>query len=111
MGEVYNIGGNHEKTNLEIVETVCAILDELAPNKSGKLYKTLIKFVDDRLGHDRRYAVDATKIEQEMGWVPHETFASGIRETVKWYLQNTDWVEHVTSGSYQDWIIKNYGEK
>jgi len=111
VGEVYNIGGNYEKTNLEIVETVCAILDELVPGKSGKLYKTLIKFVDDRLGHDRRYAVDATKIKQEMGWVPYETFESGIRKTVNWYLQNADWAKHITSGSYQDWIIRNYGEK
>ena len=111
VGEVYNIGGNHEKTNLEIVETVCTILGELVPNKSGRSYKTLIKFVDDRPGHDRRYAVDTSKIKQEIGWVPRETFDSGIRETINWYLQNADWVEHVTSGSYQDWIAKNYGEK
>ena len=111
VGEVYNIGGNYEKTNLEIVYTVCGILDELCPNSAYKPHESLITFVNDRPGHDRRYAIDAGKIEQEIGWAPSETFESGIRKTVIWYLENTNWVDHVTSGSYQKWITENYGDR
>ncbi len=110
-GEVYNIGGNYEKTNLEIVHTVCAILDELASDSPHKPHQSLITFVKDRPGHDRRYAIDPKKIEQEIGWVPAETFESGIRKTVAWYLENRNWVERVTSGAYQQWIDDNYGAR
>lgn len=111
VGEVYNIGGNHEKTNLEIVHTVCDILDELAPDSSGALYRRLITFVKDRPGHDQRYAIDATKIARDIGWTPAETFESGIRKTVSWYLGNLTWVENIVSGSYQNWIAENYGAR
>ncbi|MEN8257642.1 MAG: dTDP-glucose 4,6-dehydratase [Thermodesulfobacteriota bacterium] len=109
VGEVYNIGGNHEKTNLEIVHAVCDILDELAPDSSGTPYRRLITFVKDRPGHDHRYAIDATKISKEIGWTPSETFESGIRKTVAWYLENLAWVENIVNGSYQNWIVENYG--
>lgn len=100
VGETYNIGGNSEKPNIEVVETVCDILDELYPSTIGS-YRQLITRVDDRPGHDRRYAVDATKIERELGWLPTESFQSGIRKTVKWYLTNRDWVTNVRSGQYR----------
>lgn len=109
VGEVYNIGGKHEKTNLEIVHTVCDILDELAPDASGAPYRRLITFVKDRPGHDQRYAIDATKIARDIGWEPAETFESGIRKTVTWYLENSAWVENIANGSYQNWIAENYG--
>ncbi|MCA1766507.1 MAG: GDP-mannose 4,6-dehydratase, partial [Desulfobulbaceae bacterium] len=108
VGEVYNIGGNQEKTNLEIVRTVCDILDELTPESSGAPYNRLITFVKDRPGHDFRYAIDATKIAREIGWTPAETFESGIRKTVSWYLDNPAWTENIISGSYQNWIAENY---
>jgi len=110
-GEVYNIGGNNEKTNLEVVQTICAILDELAPHADQRPHDTLIEFVTDRPGHDQRYAIDASKIDRNIGWRPKETFDTGIRKTVQWYLDNARWVENVTSGAYQNWIDTNYGER
>ncbi|WP_319525772.1 dTDP-glucose 4,6-dehydratase [uncultured Desulfosarcina sp.] len=108
-GSVYNIGGRSEKTNLDVVHTLCSILDELAPRGNGQGYDQLITFVTDRPGHDRRYAIDAAKIEAEIGWQPEETFESGIRKTVQWYLDHSEWVANVTSGAYRDWIETNYG--
>jgi len=107
-GETYNIGGWNEKTNLEVVHTLCDILDQLRPRADGQSYRSQITFVKDRPGHDRRYAIDATKLERELGWKPAETFESGIQKTVEWYLDNPDWVAHVTSGSYRDWIDTQY---
>jgi dTDP-glucose 4,6-dehydratase len=107
-GETYNIGGRSEQRNLEVVRTICAILDELCPNSPSKPHANLIRFVKDRLGHDRRYAIDPQKIERELGWKPQETFESGIRKTVAWYLDNQPWVQDVTSGSYRDWIDAQY---
>ena len=109
VGEVYNIGGWNEKPNLEIVHTVCTLLDELRPRADGKPYKEQITYVADRPGHDRRYAIDARKLESQLGWKPAETFETGIRKTVQWYLNNPEWVQHVQSGSYQDWVHKQYG--
>ena len=106
-GEVYNVGGWNEKPNIEIVHTLCALLDELRPDAAGS-YRRLITYVTDRPGHDRRYAIDARKIERELGWRPAETFETGIRKTVEWYLANQDWVAHVQSGAYRDWLDKNY---
>ena len=108
LGETYNIGGWNEKANLEVVHTLCAILDELSPRADGQAYKEQITYVKDRPGHDRRYAIDATKIEREMGWKPAETFETGIRKTVQWYLDNQGWVQNVTSGAYQNWVGKQY---
>ena len=108
LGEVYNIGGWNEKANLEIVNTVCALLDELRPRSDKKPYKEQIAYVADRPGHDRRYAIDARKLERELGWKPAETFETGIRKTVRWYLDNQDWVNNVLSGSYKQWVEKNY---
>ena len=108
LGETYNIGGWNEKPNIEIVNSVCALLDELHPAADGKSYKEQITYVKDRPGHDRRYAIDAGKIEAELGWRPAETFETGIRKTVEWYLANPDWVGHVQSGSYREWIQSNY---
>jgi len=108
IGETYNIGGWNEKTNLEVVHTLCDLLDELKPREDGKSYKEQITFVKDRPGHDQRYAIDATKISKELGWKPEETFETGIRKTVQWYLGNQDWVNHVQSGEYQHWLTKNY---
>lgn len=108
VGEVYNIGGNYEKTNLEIVHTVCGILDELVPDSAYRPHHRLITYVKDRPGHDRRYAIDPGKIAREIGWQPAETFESGIRKTILWYLENRGWVENITSGSYQHWIATNY---
>ena len=108
LGEVYNIGGWNEKANLDIVHTVCALLDELRPRSDKKSYREQIAFVTDRPGHDRRYAIDAHKIERELGWKPVETFETGIRKTVQWYLDNQDWVSHVQSGDYRKWVEKNY---
>ena len=109
LGETYNVGGWNEKANLEVVHTLCAILDELSPRADGQSYKSQITFVTDRPGHDRRYAIDATKIERELGWKPAETFDSGIRKTVQWYLDHQDWVKNVTSGAYRDWVGQQYG--
>ncbi len=106
-GQVYNVGGGNEMTNRDIVQAVCALLDELQPDPAGP-YNRLITHVKDRPGHDRRYAIDARKIEAELGWRPAETFQSGIRKTVQWYLANADWVRGVQSGSYRDWVAANY---
>ena len=108
VGETYNVGGWNEKPNLEIVHTVCGLLDELRPDPAGS-YKRLITFVTDRPGHDRRYAIDARKLERELGWKPFETFETGIRKTVQWYLDNAEWVAGVQSGSYRDWVSRQYG--
>jgi dTDP-glucose 4,6-dehydratase len=105
-GQTYNIGGRQEMSNLEVVRQVCAILDEL--KQANKPYADLIVFVKDRPGHDRRYAIDCTKIERELGWRPRETFADGLRKTIQWYIENLKWVEHVTSGSYREWIDLQY---
>ena len=106
-GETYNIGGWNEKRNIEIVETICNLVDEIAP-KAGLRRRDLISFVKDRPGHDRRYAMNATKIEHELGWKPKETFESGIRKTVRWYLENEKWIRDVTSGSYREWVATHY---
>jgi len=124
IGETYNIGGHNEKQNLEVVKTICAILEELSPSEDNSnidtyscqpgnadSYLALIKYVQDRPGHDMRYAIDASKIERELGWKPQETFESGIRKTVQWYLDNQDWVQQIQSGEYQQWIDKNYKER
>lgn len=108
-GETYNVGGWNEKPNIEIVNTVCALLDELSPRRDGKRYAEQITYVKDRPGHDRRYAIDATKIHRELGWKPAETFETGIRKTVQWYLENSAWVAAVQSGDYRNWIGKQYG--
>lgn len=108
VGETYNVGGWNEKPNLDIVHTVCALLDELRPRSDGKPYRDQITYVKDRPGHDRRYAIDARKLERELGWKPAETFESGIRKTVQWYLSHEDWVSHVQSGAYRDWVQKQY---
>jgi len=107
-GEVYNVGGGSEMANIDVVHTLCAILDELHPRGDGRSYREQITFVKDRPGHDRRYAIDAAKIATTLGWQPAETFASGIRRTVRWYLDHQDWVASVTSGSYRDWVAKHY---
>lgn len=107
LGETYNVGGWNEKTNLEVVRTICQILDQLRPKNSGS-YLDQITFVKDRPGHDRRYAIDASKLEAKLGWRPVETFESGIRKTIDWYLSNTNWVDGVISGSYRDWLKKQY---
>jgi dTDP-glucose 4,6-dehydratase len=109
LGETYNIGGWNEKTNLEVVRTLCATLDELKPRADGQSYASQMTFVADRPGHDRRYAIDARKIERELGWRPQETFETGLRKTVQWYLDHPDWVEGVTSGTYRDWVSRQYG--
>ncbi len=111
LGEVYNIGGWNEKANLDIVHTVCALLDELSPRSDKKSYREQITFVTDRPGHDRRYAIDARKIERELGWKPAETFETGIRKTVRWYLDNQGWVSNVQSGDYRKWVEKNYASR
>lgn len=108
VGEVYNIGGWNEKPNIDIVHTVCALLDELRSREDSKSYREQITYVTDRPGHDRRYAIDASKIERELGWKPAETFETGIRKTVQWYLENQSWVANVQSGGYREWVEKNY---
>jgi len=109
-GETYNVGGWNEKPNIEIVRTICALLDELRPSAEGS-YARLITYVTDRPGHDRRYAIDAHKIERDLGWRPAETFDTGIRKTVQWYLDHAGWVANVQSGGYRDWLNKNYGAR
>ncbi|EXC27633.1 dTDP-glucose 4,6-dehydratase [Acinetobacter pittii] len=110
VGETYNIGGHNEKANLDVVYAICDLLEELAPNKPEGVaqYKDLITYVKDRPGHDVRYAIDATKIKDELNWVPEESFETGLRKTVEWYLNNKEWVEHVQSGEYQSWLNKQY---
>jgi dTDP-glucose 4,6-dehydratase len=109
LGETYNVGGWNEKPNIEVVRTLCALLDELQPRADDQSYATQMTFVKDRPGHDRRYAIDARKLERELGWRPEETFETGLRKTVQWYLSHGDWVEEVTSGNYRTWIGQNYG--
>lgn len=107
IGETYNIGGHNEKKNIDVVETICDLLDELCPKTQGR-YRDQITFVADRPGHDRRYAIDASKIQRELGWQPQETFESGIRKTIMWYLHNKEWVNNIKNGDYQNWINQNY---
>jgi len=107
-GETYNVGGNSEKQNVEVVNTLCDLLDELQPRSCGESYRSQIEFVRDRPGHDQRYAVNATKIREVLGWEPIETFESGMRKTVQWYLANSKWVENVTSGAYREWVATQY---
>lgn len=109
VGETYNIGGQQEMSNIELIRQLCALLDELAP--AAKPYADLITYVKDRPGHDRRYAMDISKINRELGWKPEETFLSGLRKTVEWYLSNTAWIEHITSGAYRDWIDLQYAHR
>ena len=111
VGEVYNIGGWNEKPNIEVVKTLCRMLDAKKPRADGKPYADQITFVEDRLGHDQRYAIDATKIASQLGWKPIETFESGIEKTVNWYLENQDWVNNVASGEYRHWVEKHYVER
>ncbi len=111
VGEVYNIGGCNEKPNIEVVKTLCRMLDAKKPRADGKSYADQITFVDDRLGHDQRYAIDATKIANDLGWKPKETFESGIEKTVNWYLENQEWVSNVTSGDYRQWVSKHYANR
>jgi len=111
VGEVYNVGGWNEKPNIDIVHTICELLDVARPRADGKSYRAQIITVTDRPGHDRRYAIDASKIERELGWKPAETFDTGIRKTVNWYLDNQTWVANVQSGSYREWVEKNYSER
>jgi dTDP-glucose 4,6-dehydratase len=108
LGDTYNVGGCNEKANLDVVRTLCAILDELRPRADGQSYATQMTFVKDRPGHDRRYAIDASKLERELGWRPAETFETGIRKTVEWYLANQEWVQHITSGAYREWVERQY---
>jgi dTDP-glucose 4,6-dehydratase len=110
LGETYNIGGKSEKRNIEVVRTICGILDELRPKASGR-YEDQITFVTDRPGHDRRYAIDPTKTEGELDWRPAETFETGIRRTLQWYLQNTEWVSRVRDGRYREWVDQQYGQR
>jgi dTDP-glucose 4,6-dehydratase len=110
VGETYNVGGWNEKPNIEIVRTICALLDELRPDPAGP-HARLITYVVDRPGHDRRYAIDARKLEHELGWKPAETFETGIRKTVHWYLEHAEWVAHVQSGAYRDWVATNYANR
>lgn len=111
LGETYNVGGWNEKANIEVVKTLCSILDELSPRADGLSYFTQITYVADRPGHDRRYAIDARKLERELGWKPAETFETGIRKTVEWYLANQSWVTNITSGAYRQWLDQNYGAR
>jgi len=110
-GETYNIGGHTEKTNLEVVDALCALLDELKPRHDGRSYREQKVSVADRPGHDRRYAIDAGKIGRELGWTPRENFESGMRKTVQWYLENPAWIAHVISGEYRQWLDHNYGDR
>jgi dTDP-glucose 4,6-dehydratase len=108
LGETYNVGGWNEKANIDVVHILCDILDQEQPRADGKSYREQITFVKDRPGHDRRYAIDATRMERELGWKPAETFETGIRKTVRWYLNNQEWVANITSGAYRDWVGKQY---
>lgn len=111
IGETYNIGGRSERNNLTIVHSICEILDAVQPRNDGKSYKEQITFVKDRPGHDLRYAINCSKIEKELGWVPRHTFEEGLKETVMWYLSNDEWVRQVQSGEYRQWIETNYAER
>jgi dTDP-glucose 4,6-dehydratase len=109
-GETYNIGGWNEKPNIDVVKTLCHLLDELQPRADGQSYASQITYVKDRAGHDRRYAIDAGKIHNSLGWQPVETFETGLRKTVQWYLDHADWVSGVTSGAYRQWVDLHYGD-
>lgn len=111
LGETYNIGGNNQRSNLEVVTTLCELLDELAPSSPYRPHRGLMTYVQDRPGHDRRYAIDPRKISTEIGWTPADTFETGLRKTVEWYLANAAWIDDVTSGAYQDWVETNYGAR
>ena len=111
VGETYNVGGWNEKTNLEVVKTICGILDDLKPRQDGKCYAQQISFITDRPGHDRRYAIDAAKLQRSLGWKPAETFETGLRKTVQWYLDNLEWVSHVSSGEYRHWVDTHYARR
>ena len=111
VGETYNVGGGNQRSNLEVVKTVCALLDELVPESKFKPHLQLVKYVTDRPGHDRRYAIDARKLEAELGWRAQESFETGLRKTVEWYLRNAPWVENVTSGAYHQWMTQNYSRR
>lgn len=113
VGETYNIGGHNEQKNIDVVKSICELLEELAPNKPEGVnhYVDLITYVKDRPGHDLRYAIDATKIKEDLGWVPEESFETGLRKTVEWYLNNQDWVENVQSGEYKNWVQQQYQAK
>lgn len=111
LGETYNVGGWNEKANIEIVKSVCALLDDMQPRADGQPYSAQITYVKDRPGHDRRYAIDASKIERELGWKPAETFETGIRKTVAWYLEHAEWVKNVQSGAYREWLDTNYANR
>lgn len=111
IGETYNVGGGNQRSNLEVVTTLCALLDELVPDSKFKPHFQLVKYVTDRPGHDRRYAIDARKLESELGWRAQESFETGLRKTVEWYLANSAWVNDVTSGAYQQWVTQNYGNR
>jgi dTDP-glucose 4,6-dehydratase len=111
VGETYNVGGGNQRSNLEVVKTVCALLDELVPESKFKPHLQLVKYVTDRPGHDRRYAIDARKLEGELGWRAQESFETGLRKTVEWYLRNAPWVENVTSGAYHQWMTQNYSRR
>ena len=111
IGETYNVGGGNQQANIDVVHTLCDLLDELVPDSPQKPHRQLIRFVQDRPGHDRRYAIDPRKLERELGWRPQETFATGLRKTVQWYLANRAWMNEVTSGAYQNWVHMNYGHR
>ena len=111
LGETYNVGGINEIKNIDVVTTICRKLDALRPRADGQPYESLITYVKDRPGHDRRYAIDPTKIQSEIGWKPAETFESGINKTVQWFLDHTDWIDTVRSGAYRDWLDQNYAER
>jgi dTDP-glucose 4,6-dehydratase len=111
VGQTYNVGGWNEKPNLEVVNTICSLLDSLVPRSDGNSYACQIAFVADRPGHDRRYAIDASKLERDLGWKPAETFETGIKKTIQWYLDNQPWVENVTSGEYRKWVDTNYTQR
>ena len=110
-GETYNIGGRNERSNREVVEAICEILDELRSGSAHCPHRQLIQFVKDRPGHDRRYAIDAAKLQREIGWRARETFQTGLRKTVQWYLDHPEWIEDVVSGGYQQWIEENYKQR
>lgn len=111
IGQTYNVGGGNQQANIDVVHTLCSLLDELVPDSPHKPHNQLIRFVQDRPGHDRRYAIDARKLEKELSWHAQETFATGLRKTVEWYLNNRAWIEEVTSGAYQNWVHANYGHR
>ena len=110
-GSVYNVGGNCEKTNMEVVRTICRVLDDMKPDSPHVPHHALMRFVKDRPGHDRRYAIDSRKIERELGWRPRESFETGLLKTIRWYLDNTAWVESIRTGEYQQWIATHYGAR